>query len=141
MIVRNHKPCIDKPCFQLLNHTDSGGILYRQTLQCIFKTNLHVHQCFSFQFMHTILCLICSASSIKRFSLLFQIMVVFCGPEEKNTAKAKTILINIPNKESMHQISVLGGKMTYFARSESKLWEVEVDFLSMRFHILMLISS
>ncbi|KAM0005219.1 hypothetical protein Hdeb2414_s0216g00836351 [Helianthus debilis subsp. tardiflorus] len=53
---------------------------------------------------------------------MIKIMVVFCGPEEKNTAKAKTILINIPSKESMHQISVLGGKMTYFARSESKLW-------------------
>ncbi|KAJ0448945.1 putative DNA-directed RNA polymerase [Helianthus annuus] len=57
-----------------------------------------------------------------------KVLVVFCGPEEINKAKAKFILLNIPNKESLHRIIiVLGGKMNHFARAEFELCEVKVE--------------
>ncbi|KAI3818469.1 hypothetical protein L1987_12276 [Smallanthus sonchifolius] len=68
---------------------------------------------------------ICATLVSKPFK---KILVVFCGPEEVNKAKAKCILMNIPNKESLHRIIiVLGSKMNHFARKEFDSYQVKVE--------------
>ncbi|KAI7742230.1 hypothetical protein M8C21_033963 [Ambrosia artemisiifolia] len=57
-----------------------------------------------------------------------KVLVLFSGPEEINKAKATYMLMNIPNKESLHRIIlVLAGKMNHYARKEFELCEVKVE--------------
>lgn len=73
---------------------------------------------------------------------MFQILVIFCGPEEINKAKGTGILLNILNKESLHRlIIVLQGKMNHFARKEFDSCQVKVEFFPVRFRILLLIKA
>ncbi|KAL4586271.1 hypothetical protein LXL04_010907 [Taraxacum kok-saghyz] len=56
------------------------------------------------------------------------ILVIFCGPGEINKAKATHILLNITNKDSLHQIIlVLQGKMNHFAQTVFKGSEVKLE--------------
>ncbi|KAK9074333.1 hypothetical protein SSX86_006931 [Deinandra increscens subsp. villosa] len=60
-----------------------------------------------------------------------KIMVVVCGPEEINKAKATNILFNIfikEHKDSLHRIIiVMGSKMNHFARKEFDMCQVKVE--------------
>ncbi|KAI3764252.1 hypothetical protein L2E82_14258 [Cichorium intybus] len=57
-----------------------------------------------------------------------KILVIFCGPEEINKAKAVHILINITNKDSLLRIIVVvQGKMNHFARTVFNESEVKVE--------------
>ncbi|XP_071717172.1 DNA-directed RNA polymerase V subunit 5C-like isoform X2 [Rutidosis leptorrhynchoides] len=58
-----------------------------------------------------------------------KILVIICGPEEINKAKAIGILLNVMNKESVHYIIiVLQVKMNHYARKEFDSCQVKVEF-------------